>query len=229
MHAFVRADARYWPENTRNVCSEIQCNAHVHQAGKEGTGAAQGEVVDGCGQRRPNWKPSFALMGFTLLVVAVFVVAGVLALHHLGPSQGPSQPSPSPDRNTPPGPVIGIPGAPDTFLEKITVDLGKGVTMAFVHIPAAGRSFQMGSPKERVDGFKPDGDEGPVVVSFTRDFWMAEHETTQAQYEAIIKANPSEPFKVADPMQHPVQRVCWKESSNYAEAMTHRFSRDLAK
>ncbi|MHC4399294.1 MAG: SUMF1/EgtB/PvdO family nonheme iron enzyme [Planctomycetota bacterium] len=61
---------------------------------------------------------------------------------------------------------------------ELTIDLGGGVTMPFVLIPAG--SFLMGSEK----GAKDEMPQHRVVIS--RPFYMAEHEVTQSQWEAVM-------------------------------------------
>ncbi|WP_353258875.1 SUMF1/EgtB/PvdO family nonheme iron enzyme, partial [Prochlorothrix hollandica] len=61
-------------------------------------------------------------------------------------------------------------------------DLGGGVTLALVQIPAG--SFVMGSPEKEQ---KRDSDEGPQHrVNFPRDFWLGQFAVTQAQYQAVM-------------------------------------------
>jgi formylglycine-generating enzyme required for sulfatase activity len=78
-------------------------------------------------------------------------------------------------------------------------------------------SFVMGSPnteKERVS------DEGPQThVTFAAGFWIAKHEASQAEYEAVIGENPSQ-FK-GDP-RLPVERVSWHDATNYCARLTER-------
>jgi len=85
-----------------------------------------------------------------------------------------------------------------------TIDLGKGVSMEFVLIPAG--SFDMGSPdseKER------DSDEGAVrKVQITKAFYMSKYEVTQDQYLAVMGRNPSQ-FSGGN---LPVEGVSWDEA-----------------
>ena len=64
----------------------------------------------------------------------------------------------------------------------LTLDLGDGVTMELVRIPAG--KFQMGSPpgeKERL------ADENQHSVEITRDFYLGEYEVTRGQFRAFVK------------------------------------------
>ena len=64
----------------------------------------------------------------------------------------------------------------------LILDLGDGVTMELVWIPAG--KFQMGSPpgeKER------RADEDPHGVEITRDFYLGKYEVTRGQFRAFFK------------------------------------------
>jgi formylglycine-generating enzyme required for sulfatase activity/serine/threonine protein kinase len=90
----------------------------------------------------------------------------------------------------------------------VTADLGNGITMAFM--PIAAGSFQMGSDNG-------DSDEKPVHrVMFTKPFWMAKTEVTQAQYEQIMGENPSY-FKRSD---LPVECVSWNDAMEFCRKLT---------
>jgi formylglycine-generating enzyme required for sulfatase activity len=82
----------------------------------------------------------------------------------------------------------------------LTLDLGKGVTMKLILIPAG--KFMMGSP-DNEKGRDPR--EGPQrEVTITKPFCMGATEVTQAQYEAVAGKNPSSlkgPHRPADQAQ----------------------------
>jgi formylglycine-generating enzyme required for sulfatase activity/serine/threonine protein kinase len=93
---------------------------------------------------------------------------------------------------------------------KWTADLGSGVTMEFMPIKAG--PFQMGS-----NGGKSN--EKPVhEVKFTKPFWLAKTEVTQAQYQQIMGNNPSN-FKGT---QNPVEKVSWNDAIKFCEKLTER-------
>ena len=82
-----------------------------------------------------------------------------------------------------------------------------GVDVPFRYIPA-GR-FEMGSPaneRQRVD------DETLHEVAITKGFWIAETETTQRLWKAVMVVNPSR-FKGDDLL--PVERVSWFDSQDF--------------
>jgi formylglycine-generating enzyme required for sulfatase activity len=96
-----------------------------------------------------------------------------------------------------------------------TVDLGGGVTVEFVLVPA-GR-FSMGSPEGEPDREKnlPGGcaPENLHEVVLTRPIYLGRTEVTQQQYEAVMGSNPSNP-KGADPNK-PVEKVTWEKSQEF--------------
>ena len=82
--------------------------------------------------------------------------------------------------------------------------------MEFVYVP--GGCFQMGSPKSEDDR---SDDEGPQHKVCLDGFWMGKYEVTQAQWETIIKNNPSR-FKGAD---RPVERVSWNTAQAFLKKL----------
>lgn len=87
-------------------------------------------------------------------------------------------------------------------LEKLTLQLGNGVRMAFLLIPAG--TFKNGK----------SGD----TVKITKPFYIAKYETTQAQYEAVMGTNPSR-FKGSD---LPVEMVSWKDATLFCKALSRK-------
>ena len=71
-------------------------------------------------------------------------------------------------------------------LEEANEDLGQGVSLEMVLIPAG--KFMMGSPaseKGRSDN------ETQHEVTLTKPFYMGKYEVTQEQWEAVMGNNPS--------------------------------------
>ena len=62
-------------------------------------------------------------------------------------------------------------------------------------------------------------DETQHRVTLTNDFYMADHEVTQAEWEALINNNPSEMNNGSCPTC-PVERVNWWEALYYANALS---------
>ncbi|MHC4251673.1 MAG: SUMF1/EgtB/PvdO family nonheme iron enzyme [Planctomycetota bacterium] len=83
---------------------------------------------------------------------------------------------------------------------EITVDLGGGVTMEFVLVPAG--EFSMGE----------EGVAEPVhKVRITKPFYLGKYEVTQAQYAKVMGENPSE-FKGVG---LPVEQVSWLDTQKF--------------
>jgi formylglycine-generating enzyme required for sulfatase activity len=99
-----------------------------------------------------------------------------------------------------------------------TIDLGAGVKMDFVPIPAG--SFLMGSG--------PDGgdeDEMPMhKVAIAKPFSIGTYEVTQEQWVSIMGTNPSS-FKGA---KLPVETVSWNECTRYLVKLGERTGRTFS-
>jgi len=63
----------------------------------------------------------------------------------------------------------------------LVLDLGDGVKMEFVRVPAG--TFQMGSPAGEKDR---RGDEGQHTVELTHDFYLGKYEVTRGQFRAFV-------------------------------------------
>jgi formylglycine-generating enzyme required for sulfatase activity len=78
-------------------------------------------------------------------------------------------------------------------------------------------TFTMGSPASEQDR---DSDEGPQTqVTITRGFWLGRYEVTQAEYQAVIGANPS--YFTGD-ASRPVEQVSWNDATNYCGKLTEQ-------
>ena len=107
-------------------------------------------------------------------------------------------------------------GRPDTGEELLTVDLGHGVTMQFVRIPAG--TFVMGSTATELHR---DYDEGPArQVTIGKPFYMGSHEVTQYQYKRVTGDNPSW-FQEFNP-HHPVENLSWSDADEFCRALSSR-------
>ena len=85
----------------------------------------------------------------------------------------------------------------------------------FVPIPAG--SFMMGSPRNETGRFD---DETQHEVMLSRPFYIADAPVTQAQYEAIMKTNPSK-FKESGP-EAPVEQVSWENAVEWCRRMSEQ-------
>jgi formylglycine-generating enzyme required for sulfatase activity len=102
----------------------------------------------------------------------------------------------------------------------ITLDLGDGVKMELVLIPAG--KFVMGSPKD--DQSIDDYNEGPQhEVTIGKPFYMGKFEVTQEQYEKFIKENPSR-FKGA---RNPVEEVSWDTAQEFCKKLSEKVGRTI--
>jgi formylglycine-generating enzyme required for sulfatase activity len=75
-------------------------------------------------------------------------------------------------------------------------------------------SFMMGSK----DG---SADERPLhAVRITRPFWIGKTEVTQAQYEAMMRRNPSHFASGSDAGRRPVECVSWSDAMAFCQSMS---------
>src|SRR4051812_38892744 len=102
-----------------------------------------------------------------------------------------------------------------------SLDLGDGVKLDFVLVPAG--TFVMGSPdtEEKTDEHK--GHEPQHKVTVTRPFYMTKYEVTQAQYEKIAGTNPS---KTKGP-KLPVTDISWEDAIAAAKKASEKLHRDI--
>ncbi len=99
-----------------------------------------------------------------------------------------------------------------TFAERpradTTVDIGGGVPIALVSVPAG--TFEMGSSNG-------DTDERPVHrVTITKPFLMGQYEVTQGQWKAVMGTNPSK-FTGNDDL--PVETVAWEDCQEFVRRL----------
>ena len=108
--------------------------------------------------------------------------------------------------------------------KQLTVDLGSGVSMKLVYIPAG--EFMMGSGESaeqvarkgdgKVEWFK--GEHPQHRVRLSKDFYMGVHEVTQAQYRAVMGKNPSG-FS-GDNL--PVEMVSWNDAEEFCRKLSSK-------
>jgi len=117
--------------------------------------------------------------------------------------------------------------------KELTIDLGNGVKMEFVLIPAG--EFLMGSSDAKrelaVEQAKANKDEwaaeripteGPQhQVKISRPFYLGKYEVTQAQWQALMGNNPSE-FKGPT---NPVEKVNWGDIQQFLAKMNLEFEK----
>ena len=114
---------------------------------------------------------------------------------------------------------VGSPAASPPAGKTLILDLGKGVTMKLIRIPAG--KFLMGSPATEK---KRQKDEGPQRwVKISKAFYMGVTEVTQAQYQCVTGKNPS---KHKGP-RNPVQCVPWYDATAFCEALSKKTGRTV--
>ena len=89
-----------------------------------------------------------------------------------------------------------------------TIALPWNVKLELVKVEAG--SFEMSA----ADG-ENESDEVPHRATLTKDFYLAQTEVTQAQWKAVMGANPSE-FKGDD---LPVEHVSWNDAMSFCEKL----------
>ncbi|MFT4648363.1 MAG: sulfatase activating formylglycine-generating enzyme, partial [Glaciecola sp.] len=98
----------------------------------------------------------------------------------------------------------------------VTFPVAQSVPIAgMVQIPAG--SFSMGSDAAAGAPYYGHTSTQPVHdVTITQDFWMGEHEVTQAEYQALMGVSPS---SFSGP-NLPVEQVSWHDAIAYCTALT---------
>jgi len=95
---------------------------------------------------------------------------------------------------------------------EISLDLGNGVTLDMVLIPAG--SFTMGDDSG-------DSDERPAHrVAISKPFYLGKYEVTQEQWEAVMGSNPSH-FKGP---KNPVEEVSWDDCQTFVAKVNAKYA-----
>ena len=118
--------------------------------------------------------------------------------------------------SVPKSPVKETPATRDEERKLLTLELGNGVAMRLVLIPAG--KFLMGSPKTET-GQNKDEREGPQhEVTISKAFYMGLTEVTQEQYASVIGKNPSE----FSGRTNPVEQVSWNEAVEFCRKLSQK-------
>ena len=91
--------------------------------------------------------------------------------------------------------------------KEVTVDLGKGVKLDLVLIPAG--EFMMGSPDSDRDGF--DWEKPQHKVRITKPFYLGKYLVTQEQWQTVMDSNPS----LLKGPKNPVEQVSWEDCQKF--------------
>ncbi len=97
----------------------------------------------------------------------------------------------------------------------LTLDLGAGVKMEMVIIPAG--EFVMGSPNNERGRLEVEGPQHRVRI--TESFYLGMYEVTQAQWQAVMGSNPSQ-FKSGG--DFPVEMVSWNDCQAFCRKLSLR-------
>ena len=98
--------------------------------------------------------------------------------------------------------------------KEFTVDLGKGIKLDMVLIPAG--EFLMGSPDSDKDAFPEEKPQHRVRI--TKPFYLGKYLVTQEQWEAVMGNNPSS-FKGP---KNPVETVSWEDCQKFLKQLNDK-------
>jgi formylglycine-generating enzyme required for sulfatase activity len=96
---------------------------------------------------------------------------------------------------------------------QVVIDLGKGVNLEMVYIPAG--TFLMGAAPNEA---RADSEEYPQHQVTLKSFYMGKYPVTQAQWQAIMGNNPSY-FKGE---KRPVENVTWEDAKVFCDRLSQR-------
>jgi formylglycine-generating enzyme required for sulfatase activity len=104
----------------------------------------------------------------------------------------------------------------------LTVVSGPSASLDMAPVPPG--TFLMGSsaPIGAAPYFNDLSSQPVRAVTISRPFWMGRHEVTQAQYQAVMGANPSlfQGAGLPNAPQRPVESVSWNNAVTYCQALT---------
>ena len=139
--------------------------------------------------------------GFKQNVKSIFS-GGVIDLGMVNPTA--TDKSITPDMRSSKAPMLNEPAAAiATIRNRIDMQL----------VPISSGKFWMGSTNDDKDRYK---DEVRHEVTITKPFYMSITEVTQAQYQAVMKNNPS----VMKQPEHPVESVSWNDAVRFCETLS---------
>jgi len=100
---------------------------------------------------------------------------------------------------------------------EMTLNLGDGVKMEFVLIPAG--KFVMGSKDDEAGRFPNEGPQHEVTIG--RPFYIGKYEVTQRQYEKLMGENRDQFTRPTNP----VLRVSWDDAREYCRRLRQKTGR----
>lgn len=136
----------------------------------------------------------------------------------------PISPKLVPPSRSEPEPTEPAPPPPPKRAVSLASQLANSIGMKLVLVPAG--QFTMGSPPAEAER---NEDETAHPVEITSPFYLGVHEVTQADYEQVMKKNPShygpsgggaEMVKALDTRKFPVDSVSWKEANEFCRLLS---------
>jgi len=100
--------------------------------------------------------------------------------------------------------------------DRVTLNLGDGVTLELARIPA--ETFLMGSLIKY--------DEKQHEVTISKPFYMGIHLVTQEQYQAVMGTNPSQFKDREDSARRPVEQVSWSDAVEFCKKLSEKTGRN---
>ena len=119
---------------------------------------------------------------------------------------------------------------PGNALQELAVDLGDGVKLEMVLIPAGEYMMGSGESTQDIAAFQKNttgvdvpseafnGEHPQHRVRITKPFYLGKYEVTQEQWEAVMGSNPSE-FKGA---KNPVEQVSWENCRDFLNKLNEK-------
>jgi len=102
-----------------------------------------------------------------------------------------------------------------------TEKLSESVTLDMVYIPSG--KFMMGAPETEKSS---RDNERPQHLVTVPAFFMGQYPITQAQYEAVMGANPSRFKDKPDSDRRPVENVSWDGANEFCKRLSDRTNRE---
>ena len=107
----------------------------------------------------------------------------------------------------------------------LTLDLGRGVTLKLVLIPAG--EFMMGSPKTDPDRYDDEGPQRKVTIS--KPFYMGVYEVTQAQWRRVMGVEPWKGRRWTKPGDNnAASHLNWNDASRFCQMLSKKIGRTVA-
>ena len=149
----------------------------------------------------------------TVVLVALAALGGLtltIALHGFSKRPASSQPAAKTQETATGEQKAAAGGKAQALPREIAVELGKGVKLEMMLIPAG--EFLMGSPD--ADRSAKAYEKPQHRVRITKPFYLGKYLVTQEQWEAVLGGNPNSYIKGP---KYPVMSVSWDECQQFLE------------